>query len=282
MSLSKSPDNSVSVPLFLCEHFGMPHNSTFYLDSEMSNTSPYIEFQVQILEDTVFQVVKRSWNYNRSPVFLEYYHNYTLELKDVLTTQVILANLTRLGFEMTERKRNFLEDALHAFCRCNVTYEPTNSSFLMKFRQPSFPFEIIDSHSLNIFHAMIQLSGRVLQKQDFRYMVANNGNHSEWESKLSSKFIRGSAKRISGLILWIILVFLIVFNVALQFLTRDLEEVLDDAVRSVLDIPGGCKILSSKNVKARIVTERLSVENNTDDTNGENAQVSVIRLRRRD
>ncbi|PXF44322.1 hypothetical protein BWQ96_05949 [Gracilariopsis chorda] len=282
VSISESPDNSVSVPLFLCEYLGLPPNSTFYTDSGISNSTPYIEFQVQILEDTVFHIAKRSRNKNRNPVFLEYSFNYTIELHNVLTSEVILANLTRLGFQMTEAKRNYLQSALHDFCECTVTYEPTNFTFLMKF-SPSMPhFEFIDANSRLIFHAMIQLSGRDLQKQDFLYVDISNSNDSGWSHVLSNNFVRGRVKRVSGFILWIFAVFFIVLNVALQFLTRDLEEVRDNAVRSVLEIPSDCDILSSKNVRARLVNERVMVESNPDNGIGNDARLSVLRLRRRD
>lgn len=214
--------------------------------------------------------------------FIEF--RYSVEIRDESSGTHLLLNLSKCGFNISQRKLSWLES------RLNETYPSVNfqshyiNSITSHFYGNAKPNDdnIVYFEKFRLFvESMFSLSNVTLKSGDF---ISKDGeNRSKNHDLNGGKFYFGKVKRLSGVILWIIAVLFGMINFFVGLMTWDMDDDINAMIAECLAISPTVSPRFVENVAFRIVdvgsSDTCSVDEDDRESSDQNMPEKLARLK---
>lgn len=147
---------------------------------------------------------------------------YSVRFRDEITNTSLLLNLTKCGFNMTESKLSSLTEILKKESpESSIEGHHENKTTSVIVFDNRMYAEVLDK-ALQRFDAMVTLSNEELTSADF--IIKNGQKLSEGDERNLKRLKFGKVKRLSGVILWLMVAALGIINFVVELITWDMDD----------------------------------------------------------
>lgn len=211
------------IPLYYCTEI-------YHINERIATPEGKVEVYYGIFDDRFFKII-----YPREREDDYVVAQLSVQVRDDAKSVIYHGNLTAWGIEMTASHVKWIADFFNEHCSLCQVQNLNHSLNVAKISANSDAWTTRNSQQAYILGmTMIEISDGLVRSDDF---FRTDSHAASPTPNIMKETTSGSVKRVSGLILWIVAGVLELIRILIVRFSWDINDVLEEMMAAVLDLP---------------------------------------------